>query len=172
MERRHPRTPPVRPLVLLVDEDNDTREFYALALGSLDFETITETDGAAAYTRAWLTHPDIIVTEISLSGSDGWNLLRDLKGHPRTRDIPVAVLTAHDQPSLRARAEHEGCVAVFVKPCLPEQLAIKLRALLVPNGSNAHSSASNERRDYNTPAMSSGDDTQTPSREPHRQQRS
>jgi CheY-like chemotaxis protein len=137
----------VRPLVLIVDVHEDTREMYALALESLGFETITEPDGAAAYSRAWLTHPDIIVTEVSLPEvddwtSNGWNLVRDLKGHPRTRGIPIVVLTAHEQPAVRARAEHEGCATVLIKPCLPEQLASALRALLASNVSEAHVSAS------------------------------
>jgi CheY-like chemotaxis protein len=151
LERRRPRprTPPVRPLVLIVDGHEDTREPYALALESWDFETITEPDGASAYARAWLTHPDIIIitiTEITLPGIDdwtnnGWKLVRDLKGHPRTRGIPIVVLTAHDQPAVRVRAEREDCATVLVKPCLPEQLASALRALLASNVS-AHISAS------------------------------
>jgi CheY-like chemotaxis protein len=125
--------------VLLVDGHEDTREMYALALEPWGFETITEPEGVAAYFRAWLTHPDIIVTEISLPGLDGWNLVRNLKSDPRTRDIPVVVLTAFDQSSpLRAQAEQEDCVAVVVKPCLPDQLAIVLRALVDRNLSNAH----------------------------------
>jgi CheY-like chemotaxis protein len=102
-----------------------------------------------------LTHPDIIVTEISLPGIDGWDLVRDLKGHPRTRDIPVVVLTADGQPSVHSRAEHEGCAAVFVKPCLPEQLAIELRKLLVLAFSDGNASAPLTTTP-DGPAMSSG----------------
>ena len=132
---------------MIVDEHEDTRELYALALELWGFETITEPDGAAAYSRAWLTHPDIIITEMSLPGVDdwtnnGWNMVRDLKGDPRTRGIPLVVLTAHDQPAVRVRAEHEGCATVLVKPCLPEQVASALRALLASNVSQAHVSAS------------------------------
>jgi hypothetical protein len=38
--------------------------------------------------------------------------VRDLKGHPRTRGIPIVVLTTPDQPTERARAQHEGCATV------------------------------------------------------------
>jgi CheY-like chemotaxis protein len=140
MERRHPRTPPARPLVLLIDGHDDTRELYAVALALLGFETITVSDAANAYARAWETHPDVIVTEISLPQVDGWSLVHDLKRDPRTRDVPVVVLTGHGQASVRERAEREGCAAVFVKPCLPEDLAVALRDVLTRNVSHEHAS--------------------------------
>ena len=140
MERRRPRTPPERPLVLFMDGHRDTREMYAIALGFLGFEMITEPSPAAAYRRAWLTHPDIIVAEVS--GIDGWSLVQNLKGDPRTREIPVVALTADGYSAVRTQAEHEGCAAVFVKPCLPEQLAVALRALSAPNVLQPHESSS------------------------------
>jgi CheY-like chemotaxis protein len=130
MERRRPRTPPARPLVLIVDGHEDTRELYSIALASLGFETDTVGDGADAFGRAWNTHPDIIVTEISLPRSDGWSLVLDLKRDPRTRNIPIVVLTGHTEPTVRERAHREGCAAVLLKPCLPERLATGLRELL------------------------------------------
>jgi two-component system, cell cycle response regulator DivK len=139
MERRHPRTPPARPLVLIVDGHADTRELYALALASFGFETVTVEDGARAFGRAWQTHPDVIVTEIALPRSDGWSLVEDLKRDPRTRDIPVVVLTGHAESSMRARAAREGCAGILFKPCLPEQLATGLRDLL---GTTDHEPAS------------------------------
>jgi len=48
----------------------------------------------------------------------------------RTREIQVVLLTGYDEPSLRERAEHEGCAGFFVKPCLPDELATELRHLL------------------------------------------
>jgi CheY-like chemotaxis protein len=73
---------------------------------------------------------DIVVTDLTLCGGDGWQLLHDLKREPRTREIPVVLLTGHHEPSLRERAEHEGCAGFFVKPCLPDELAAELRHVL------------------------------------------
>jgi two-component system chemotaxis response regulator CheY len=130
MERRRPRKPPTRPLVLIVDGHDDTRALYALALSGMGFDVVPASDGDDACFRAWATHPDVIVTEVSLPPMDGWSFVQNLKRDPRTRDIPVVVLTGHAQRSVHERAEREGCVAVFVKPCLPDQLALGLRELL------------------------------------------
>ena len=129
MEPRRRRPPAARPLVLIVDGHEDTRELYALTLQFFGFETVTE-DGAGALDRAREMHPDIIVTEIALPRRDGWMFVDELKHDPQTSAIPVVVLTSYMEPSLRARAEREGCAAVLTKPYLPDQLAPALRDVL------------------------------------------
>ena len=138
MERRRPRNPPTRPLVLIVDSHDDTRALYALALSGMGFDVVPASDSEDGYFRAWTTHPDIIVTELSITPIDGWTFVRDLKDDPRTRDIPVVILTGHGQASVREQAEREGCAALFLKPCLPEQLAVGLRELLHRQSTPAH----------------------------------
>lgn len=130
MDRRRPRNRPSRPLVLVVDDHDDTRELYVQSLVGFGFEAIDAADCEQAYRRAWDFHPDIVVTDLALPGGDGWQLIQDLKREPRTRAIPVVVLTGHAAPSLRERAEQEGCAGFFVKPCLPNELATELRRLL------------------------------------------
>jgi CheY-like chemotaxis protein len=141
MDRRRPRKPPTRPLVLIADEHPDTRELCSVALPALGFDVMIADASADAYRQAWGSRPDIIVTDVALRGRDGWELLRDLKGDPRTRDIPVAVVTGDGQQSVRERAAREGCAAFFEKPCLPEDLAIELRHALIRQASDEHASA-------------------------------
>jgi CheY-like chemotaxis protein len=142
MERRRPRTPPSRPLVLMVDGHVETLALYAIALSAMGFDVIPAKDSAEGFNRAWGLHPDIIVTELALRHASGWELLERLKDEPRTRDIPVVVLTEIAQSAAHERAVRSGCAALFVKPCLPGRLGIELRKLLVPQVSSAHASAS------------------------------
>jgi CheY-like chemotaxis protein len=130
MERRRPRHPPARPLVLIVDGHEEATGLYSAGLAFFGFEVATADDGELAFERAWEARPDIIVTEASLPHPDVWSLVENLKGNPRTRDIPVVVLTEHAASSLRERAEHDGCAAVLATPCPPQQLAHDLRDLL------------------------------------------
>jgi CheY-like chemotaxis protein len=103
---------------------------YVLGLMGCGFDAIAAADAQQAYRRAWDCHPDVVVTDLTLSGRDGWQLLHDLRREARTREIPVVVLTGHAAPSLRERAGHEGCAGFFVKPLLPDELAIELRHVL------------------------------------------
>jgi two-component system phosphate regulon response regulator PhoB len=130
MDRRRPRNRPTRPLVLVVDDHDDTREMYVLSLSFFGFEAIAAADCEQAYRRAWDFHPDIVVTDLTLRGGEGWQLIQDLKRETRTQDIPVVLLTGYAAPSLRERAKHEGCAEFFLKPCAPDELATKLRHVL------------------------------------------
>jgi two-component system cell cycle response regulator DivK len=130
MERRRPRQPPIRPLILFADGDGDTRELYAASLKGFGFETAAVSNGADAFAAAWQLHPDIIVTEIALPRVDGWDFLRQIKSDPRTRDIPVLIVTADGKAGARERAAREGCAAFLVKPCVPDLLATELRMIL------------------------------------------
>jgi CheY-like chemotaxis protein len=131
MDRRRPRQIPSRPLVLVVDDHDDTRDLYVQSLASFGFETIGAADCQQACRRAWEFHPDIVVTDLTLRGGDGWQLIQDLRREARTRDIPVVLLTGHAAPAVRERAEREGCAGFFVKPCLPDELAAELRQVLI-----------------------------------------
>jgi DNA-binding response OmpR family regulator len=140
MERRRPKTLPARPLVLIVDGQDDMSALYALALSAGGFDVAPASVRETPYSLAFATRPDIIVTEISHLRSDGWSFVQDLKRETRTRAIPIVVLTDSDEPSVRERAAREGCAALFVKPFLLEHLIFGLRELLARNVSDQHAS--------------------------------
>jgi two-component system cell cycle response regulator DivK len=103
---------------------------------------VTSSALVKGHLQAWQIHPDIIVTELLLPQCDGWDFIRELKGNPRTRDIPVVIVTSANQPGARERAVREGCAAFLVKPCMPDLLAADLRAVLnqIPTNDRAASS--------------------------------
>jgi two-component system, cell cycle response regulator DivK len=128
MERRRPRNPPARPLVLVIDRDEDARALYALALSASGFDVVAVQDEAEAFNRAWEIHPDIIVADLPTPDSDGWQVLETLKQNPRTQDIPVVAVSDHPSPG--ERAAREGFAAFLSKPCWPDELADGLRQVL------------------------------------------
>jgi CheY-like chemotaxis protein len=116
-----------RPLVLIVDDNADTRDLYALGLNFAGFRTLLAADGTAGFSRARNARPDVVVTELSLPGIDGWELVRRLRAHPQTCSIPVVIVTGWTTPTILDRAQDLGTVQVLIKPCLPEALAHELR---------------------------------------------
>jgi CheY-like chemotaxis protein len=72
---------------------------------------------------------------IGLSSMGFEELLHDLKQDPRTRDIPVVVITSDGQPVVRERVERERGAACLLKPCLPDALAVELRHVLAEQSS-------------------------------------
>jgi CheY-like chemotaxis protein len=116
-----------RPLVLIVEGHEDTRVMYTFALSALGLDVVAVEDGAEAYRRACAIEPDVIVTDLPTPIYEDWPFLHDLKRNPRTRRIPVVVLSGYMPHVGGTHAERDGFAAVFLKPCLPDQLAAGLR---------------------------------------------
>jgi CheY-like chemotaxis protein len=68
--------------------------------------------------------------DLSLPVMDGWEATRRLKRDPRTKTIPVLVLTGHALPEHAQAAREAGCDMVITKPCLPDQLLETIRRIL------------------------------------------
>jgi CheY-like chemotaxis protein len=130
MEPR-PQSLAARPLVLIVDGQQDRLALNALALTTLGFDVLAADDTTSAFGRASAMSPDIIVTDLVLRRESGWDLLARLKGEPATRHIPVVVLAGNLKSTTSARAKREGCATLLLQPCLPDRLALELRSLLI-----------------------------------------
>ena len=115
--------------VLVVDDHEDTRQMSLIVLRSQGFEPEVASGGDAAFDRACELKPDVIVTDLAMPDGDGWEFVQRLSSDPRTRDIPVVMLTACATEAVRLRAEREGLAAFFFKPCAPDVLAAELRRL-------------------------------------------
>ena len=84
------------PLILIADDNVDTREMYALYLTTVGYRVETAEDGHEAILRARAMHPDLIVMDLTMPKMDGWAAIRELQSRAMTAAIPVIVLTGHD----------------------------------------------------------------------------
>ena len=115
--------------VLVVDDHEDTREMSLIVLRSQGFDASVAASGDAAFDRACELNPDVIVTDLAMPDGDGWELIHKLSSDPRTKEIPVVMLTACATEAVRSRAAREGLAAFFFKPCAPDALAAELKRL-------------------------------------------
>jgi CheY-like chemotaxis protein len=102
--------------VLLVDDERDGREICADYLGSQGFEVLQAEGGADAIDVAIKRHPDLIVMDLEMPRMTGLEAVRRLKADPRTRAIPVILLTGSARVDFATVGE-AGCVACLLKPC-------------------------------------------------------
>jgi CheY-like chemotaxis protein len=116
-------------LVLVVDDYKDTRELYAEYIRMSGIEVETAADGFEGIEKAILMQPDAIVMDLSMPHLDGFETVRVLRGHERTRQIPVLALTGAMLDS-EGQAREEGFSAFLRKPCLPQYLLHELRRFL------------------------------------------
>lgn len=119
-------------LVLIVDDSLHTRELYTEYLVHTGLAVTAAAEAETGLELAQTLRPDIIVMDIAMPGLNGITATHRLKQSPRTRRIPVIVLTGYAFRAIEQGALEAGADAFLTKPCLPEDLALKIRELLPP----------------------------------------
>ena len=118
-----------RHLLLIVEDHADTRQMYAEFLGaSYDVEEAANAEQALAAMRRQV--PSLVITDFSLPGIDGFELIRRMRSEQATREVPVICLSGYGGSGHEQRAQAIGCDRVLEKPCLPDTLAQIARDLL------------------------------------------
>lgn len=109
---------PRAPLVLLVEDDPDTREMYSEFLSHSGLRVSAAQSGDRALERIREQRPDVIVTDLAMPGMDGLELSRKVRSSVPTRDVPIIAVSGNASD----RARDAGCDVVLEKPCTPDHL--------------------------------------------------
>lgn len=117
-----PRNSDPIPVVLLVEDHRDTRQMYGEFLSG-SFEVVEAATGEEALEHIRRRPPDLVITDLSLPGIDGFELITRIRTDPATRDVPVISLSGYGGHTHEERAREAGCDRVLQKPCLPDALA-------------------------------------------------
>lgn len=117
--------------VLLVDDDDDTRDFLAAALQSAGAELRAVGDAETAFTLVASWRPEVVVSDIAMPGQDGYALIRRIRALPAERGgrTPAVALTALARPKDRVRALAAGFQTHLPKPVDPSELVLAVANL-------------------------------------------
>lgn len=118
------------PLVLLVEDFEDAREMYAEYLAFSGLRVAGAPDAVRGLQMAEELQPAIVLMDAALPGLSGWDAIAELKANPRTRHIPVVMLTGHVLGDARERAIAAGADGFIPKPCLPDDLTRQILQIL------------------------------------------
>jgi CheY-like chemotaxis protein len=118
------------PKVLLVEDNEESREGLSRYLRQKGYEILLAVDGRQGVELARAEVPDLILIDLSLPVLDGWEATRQLKAGSVTRGIPVIALTAHAMAGDRERALEAGCDDYDTKPVEFPRLLTKIESLL------------------------------------------
>jgi signal transduction histidine kinase/CheY-like chemotaxis protein len=104
--------------VLVVDDDDDTREIVAAQLHDCQAAVLTAASAAQAFDVLCHQHVDVLLADIGMPGEDGYSLIRRIRalGAPAVAEIPAAALTALTREHDRQRALHAGFQLHLAKP--------------------------------------------------------
>src|SRR5262245_43937819 len=103
-------------LVLVVEDDLETRHLYREVLTLAGFETDEAHNGLQALDKAIAITPQLVVTDIVVPGIDGLELCRRLRADSRTSHIPLLAITGYDDRAYYSRALDAGADGVLFKP--------------------------------------------------------
>ena len=118
-----------RPLVLVVDDNADVREYVAHLLGG-EYDVRQAADGKEGLAAALETVPDLIVCDVMMPVMDGLEMCRRVKAETATSHVPVILLTSNAQENQRAEGYDCGADAYITKPFSSKVLLSRVRNLL------------------------------------------
>lgn len=116
--------------ILVVDDILPNVKVLEAKLTAEYFDVITAFDGAAALERAVADAPDVILLDVMMPGMDGFETCRRLRQDPRTRHIPVVMVTALTDLSDRVRGLEAGADDFLSKPINDLALFARVRSLV------------------------------------------
>ena len=118
-----------RKTVLAVDDDRMNLRVLNGIL-SAEFDLLTAKTGEGALARAREAAPDIVLLDLMLPDMSGFDVLRELKGSPETRGIPVVVVSGGAGGDREGEAERLGAAGFVAKPFDGGALIEYIKAML------------------------------------------
>ncbi|HEY9629785.1 MAG TPA: response regulator transcription factor [Coleofasciculaceae cyanobacterium] len=119
------------PLTILVaDDDVGTRLAISDYLEFSGYWVVMAEDGRKALEMVERYQPHLIVTDVTMPGMDGYELMRQVRHQPAFRLLPVIFLTARTSVDERIRGYQLGCDLYLPKPFELEELGAVIRNLL------------------------------------------
>jgi signal transduction histidine kinase len=123
-ERETPNVP-----VLVVDDSEETVELLQMFFERRGYDVLSAGSAAEALRRARERRPGLIISDISMPGTDGYSLLAELRRMPGLERVPAIALTGHAMDEDRVRALAAGFSVHVPKPVDPDELLRVVRKL-------------------------------------------
>ena len=104
------------PVVLIVEDHDDTREMLKTLLAMVGCHVIEAVDGDRALNAAEKARPDLILLDMKMPRLDGLTLTRLIRSHPNLHGVPIVAVTGNATPQFQAEVLRAGCNYFLVKP--------------------------------------------------------
>lgn len=116
--------------ILIVEDERDIADLLRYNLQEAGFKTDYVRNGADALQRAIEKTPDLILLDLMLPEVDGMIVCRLLKNDPRTKNIPVVMVTAKTDEKDRVAGLELGADDYIIKPFSPREVVLRVSAVL------------------------------------------
>jgi two-component system phosphate regulon response regulator PhoB len=116
--------------ILVVDDEPDIAALVAYHLAKHGYRVSTASDGAEAIATVVDERPDLVVLDLMLPRRSGFEVLEELRQRPETQHVGVILLTARTERADRLRGLSLGADDYLAKPFAPEELVLRVGAVL------------------------------------------
>ena len=116
---------------LLVAEDHPAMRDFLLDVLRAEYDVQAVADGEAAWAAVQAERPDLLLSDVLMSGLDGISLTQRLRADPRTETLPIILLTASHEDELLVRGLRGGADDFLFKPVNADELRVRLHAYFV-----------------------------------------
>lgn len=119
-----------KPVVLVVEDHDDTREMLKVVLGRFGYRVFEAMDGERAIKMAQAILFDLILLDMKIPVLDGLTVARMIRQHASLKDVPIVAVTGNVAPKFQAEALKAGCNCCLPKPIDFERLEYLLKTLV------------------------------------------
>lgn len=116
--------------IIVADDDKEVREIVSFALTHNGFDVIAVNNGQQLQAILARQLPDLLILDVMMPGEDGYHLCYALRTDPRTRHIPIIIMTAHTEEIYERISSDLGVAEHMTKPFHPLALVERVKALL------------------------------------------
>ena len=116
--------------ILVVDDERQNRALLEVMLAPDGYEVHTAANGEEALALVAGDPPDLILLDVMMPRLDGYEVARRVKGSPVTQNIPIIMITAHDDRDARMRGLSAGAEDFLSKPVDRAELSVRVKNLL------------------------------------------
>ena len=118
------------PRILVVDDEPDLRNLLRVILERSGYDVTLAEDGQQALRHMTTERPHLVLCDVVMPRLDGYQTLAAIRSNPRTRDVPVLMLSAKGQPQDVRRALEAGADGYIIKPFRRPQLLSEVQRCL------------------------------------------
>jgi DNA-binding response OmpR family regulator len=122
-------TEPTGP-ILLVEDDPLLRHAFRLLLEDAGYRVQEAGSAEDALRSAAVETPALVILDLGLPDRHGLEVARELRGQPRTGEIPIVALTGRVGPEEKQACLDAGCSVYYAKPVEPRRLLARIPELL------------------------------------------
>lgn len=116
--------------LIVIDDDEQIRRLIVRLIKPMGHSVLEAGSAEEAHEKLLAAAPDLVLLDMQLPGRSGHELLAEIRADPRTRLVPVVMITGVATHETKLKAIQAGVTDFIAKPFSPEELVARVRALL------------------------------------------